>query len=447
MPTDQTAISSQRVNNRVDAVIIGAGVIGAAIAVELSRRGYRTLNVDKLSAAGAGPTSNSCSIVRAHYSSRAGVAMAFEGFSYWQNWADYLATTDDFGTARYVQCGTILLKSATGHHEKVLRHYRELGIPYDEWSTAELGERAPIYDARAFWPPKRPENPRFWEEPTDELDGAIFTPGSGYVNDPLLASHNLQRAAEAAGARFLFRRQVVEILRRDGRVDGVALDDGAEIKSPIVVNVAGPHSSLINRMAGVEAAMSVKTRPLRHEVHHVPAPPGFDFERDGIHTSDGDLGIYFRPESGNHILVGSEDPDCDPRVWVEDPDTYDRGVTEAQYEAQVFRLSRRIPTLEIPIERKGVVDLYDVSDDWIPIYDRSDLPGFYMAIGTSGNQFKNAPVVGHFMAELIDQVEHGHDHDQEPVKVVGRYTGVELDSGFYSRRREINPNSSYSVNG
>ena len=50
---------------RVDAVIIGAGVIGAATAFELSKRGYRTLNVDKLPASGYGPTSNSCSIVRA----------------------------------------------------------------------------------------------------------------------------------------------------------------------------------------------------------------------------------------------------------------------------------------------------------------------------------------------------------------------------------------------
>ena len=137
----------------------------------------------------------------------------------------------------------------------------------------------------------------------------------------------------------------------------------------------------------------------------MPAPPDVDFEATGFHTSDGDTGIYFRPESGNNILVGSEDPECDPRVWVDDPDSYDRNVTEAQWEAQVFRLARRIPSLTIPHQRRGVVDLYDVSDDWIPIYDRSDLPGFYMAIGTSGNQFKNAPVVGHAMAALIDRVE------------------------------------------
>ncbi|HUA03309.1 MAG TPA: FAD-dependent oxidoreductase [Solirubrobacteraceae bacterium] len=430
-----------------DVVIIGAGVIGAAIAFELSKRGYRTINTDKLPASGYGPTSNSCAIVRAHYSSREGVAMAYEGFSYWQGWSDYLGVTDDAGTARYVNSGTILLKSATGHHEKVLRHYRELGVEYEEWGLDELRTRMPIYDVRAFWPPKRPSDKRFWEEPEAELDGAIFTPGSGYVNDPQLATHNLQRAAESEGARFLFRSEVVAIRRDKDRVRGVTLASGQEIDAPIVVNVAGPHSFVINRMAGVEESMKVKTRALRHEVHHVPAPPGFDFEADGIHTSDGDIGIYFRPESGNHILVGSEDPECDPRVWVEQPDEYDRQVTEAQWEAQVYRLARRIPTLRIPHQRRGVVDLYDVSDDWIPIYDRSDLSGFYMAIGTSGNQFKNAPVVGHVMAELIERVEQGHNHDGDPVRVTCRYTGASLDLSFYSRLREINQNSSYSVNG
>jgi sarcosine oxidase, subunit beta len=434
------------VARQADAIIIGAGVIGAATAFELAKRGYQTLNIDRLPSAGYGPTSNSCSIVRAHYSSREGVAMAYEGFSYWQDWERYLGVVDELGTARYMQCGTVLLRSATGHDQKVLAHYRELGVEHEEWDVRTLRERVPVYDTHAFWPPRRPDDPHFWDEPGGELEGAIFTPGSGYMNDPQLTSHNLQRAAEAHGGEFLFRAEVGEIRRANGRVKGVTLADGLEIDAPIVVNVAGPHSFVVNRMAGVEDGMKVKTRALRHEVHHVPSPPDFDFEHDGYHTSDGDTGIYFRPESGNNILIGSEDPDCDPKLWV-DPDDFNRTVTEQQWEAQVYRLARRMPSLRIPNERKGIVDLYDVSDDWIPIYDRADLDGFYMAIGTSGNQFKNAPVVGHLMAELIDRVEHGHDHDNDPVKVTCRYTGLELDAGFYSRLREVNPDSSFSVNG
>lgn len=429
-----------------DAVVIGAGVIGAAVAYELGKLGYRTLNVDKNPAAGYGSTSSSSACVRAHYSSRDGVAMAYEGFSVWQDWAGYLGVDDERGLARYVNCGTVLLKSDDGQHLKSVEHYRALGVAYEDWDADTLRARVPYYDIHRFWPPSRPEDDSFWRTPERELEGAIFTPGSGYMSDPALATHNLQRAAEALGGRFLFRRQVTGI-RSNHRVQGVVLDGGERIDAPVVVNVAGPHSALVNRMAGVESGMKIKTRPMRHEVHVVSAPPGLDVQAEGFHTADGDQGIYFRPETGNTFLVGSEDPDCDPRDWVDDPDSFDRRLTRSHWEAQVYRLARRIPSLQVTGEMRGVVDLYDVSDDWIPIYDRSDLPGFYLAVGSSGNQFKNAPVAGHVMAALIEACEKGHDHDADPLAVRLPYTGLELDLGFFSRNRTVNTQSSFSVNG
>ena len=41
-------------NKTYDAIIIGAGVIGSPIAYELAKKGYKTLNVDKLADAGEG---------------------------------------------------------------------------------------------------------------------------------------------------------------------------------------------------------------------------------------------------------------------------------------------------------------------------------------------------------------------------------------------------------
>ena len=156
-------------------------------------------------------------------------------------------------------------------------------------------------------------------------------------------------------------------------------------------------------------------------------------------SSDGDQAIYFRPEIGNTFLIGSEDPPCDPQVWVERPDAFNRSITTAQWEAQVYRLARRIQHFGIPHQKRGVVDLYDVSDDWIPIYDCSSLPGFYMAIGTSGNQFKNAAGVAHLMATLIDSCENGHDHDAAPVQLRTRHTDQVLDLAAFSRNRRFNP--------
>jgi sarcosine oxidase subunit beta len=222
----------------------------------------------------------------------------------------------------------------------------------------------------------------------------------------------------------------------------VTLANGDAIDAPVVVNVAGPHSAIVNAMAGADADMTITTRALRQEVVHLPAPPGGQLP---FVSSDSDIGVYSRPEVGDHILAGSEDPECDEREWV-DPDDYDRNFTK-QGEAQALRLAQRIPALGIPGSLKGVVDLYDVADDWIPIYDRSAVPGFYMAIGTSGNQFKNAPVAGALMAELIARCEAGHDHDADPIRFHLKYTDRDIDLGFYSRRRPINQESSFSVLG
>ncbi len=90
----------------------------------------------------------------------------------------HLGVTDDAGTARYMQSGTVLLKSGTGHHEKAPRRRRELGVEFEEWDNAQLRRRIPICDTGAFWPPKRPADPHFRDQPDREMDGAIFT-GSG----------------------------------------------------------------------------------------------------------------------------------------------------------------------------------------------------------------------------------------------------------------------------
>jgi len=94
-----------------------------------------------------------------------------------------------------------------------------------------------------------------------------------------------------------------------------------------------------------------------------------------------------------------------------------------------------------------VVELYDVTEDWAPIYDKTILPGFYVAIGTSGNQFKNAPVVGKMMTKLISECEAGRDHDNDPASFRFDNVGMDISIGFFSRNREINKASSNSVLG
>ena len=431
---------------KYDMIIIGAGITGASIAYEHCKKGYKTLNVDTLSAAGLGSTANTCAIIRTHYSTLEGTAIAYESLFSWQDWKNYIGVEDESGLAKFCQIGTVNFypKEHAPNHTDL---HDQLGIPYEIWDHKKLLEKFPHFVDDSFTPPRRPDDPLFNAPSKEKLGVVIYYPLDGYINDPVLSVHNVQRAAEAKGATFRFNTKVVEIKKENNHVTSVILENGEEIEATIVVNAAGPHSGIINRMAGIKDKMNIKTRPLRHEVHFVPSPEMFSYEKDGMVVGDADLAGYHRPEIGNLILVGSEDPECDEQEWVDDPDNYNREVTLEQYQAQTFRLAKRIPSLELPRNPQGIVDLYDVSDDWIPIYDRSDLDGFYLAIGTSGNQYKNGPVIGKIMSQIIEACENGQDHDNDPVEVNLESAKYKLNTKFFSRNREINRDSSFSVIG
>ena len=356
-------MSQQDASTTYDAIIIGAGVIGAAIAHELAGRGWRTLTVDKASAAGAGSTSNSCAIVRFSYSSVEGINLAWEGMHYWKDWSSYIGADDEFGLIDYHMTGQLVLQPSgegASHAARVKMLWDEMGIPHEVWDTATIRERCPYLDPALFGPPARPEDEEFWKDPTGAIETGYFTPDAGYVSDPQLSCHNLQRGAEANGAEFRFRSEVVAISTEGGRCTGVELADGSRIDARVVVNVAGPHSSHVNRLAGVYDSMNIKTEAIRHETYHVPGPPDADFTEVGFAVADDDNGIYFRPQPGNNILVGTTDPPCDPREVV-DPDGELGELTNEGWETNTLRINKRMPSLGVPLphEKRGVVDRYD----------------------------------------------------------------------------------------
>lgn len=429
-----------------DAVIIGAGVVGSSTALELSRRGLNVLVVEKAGGAGMGSTSASSAIIRFNYSTWEGVAASWESKFRWEEWEEHLGYRDPNGLARFHRCGMILLDVPVVPSQRMIDLFDCAGIPYEVWDAEMLAKRVRGIDTGCFYPPKRVDSEEFFEDPHGDL-GALYTPDGGYVDDPRLAAANLAAAAAHRGARFTFRRQVSSI-GRIGDVWRVAIEGHESIEAPIVVNAAGPWSSAVNEMVGAADDFTIRVAPMRQEVHHVQAPaslraPDVDFPA----IADLDLGIYARPESGGNMLVGGTEPECDPLEWIEDPDAANLNPTVDRYEAQVTRAARRFPEMTVPNRPKGIAGVYDVAEDWTPIYDRTALPGFYVAIGTSGNQFKNAPIIGSIMDRVIDAVDNGHDHDNDPVHYTCPHTGHDLNLGSFSRKREINPDSTGTVMG
>lgn len=432
-----------------DAVVIGAGVIGSAVTYELARMGRNVMCVDKLPAAGYGSTSSSSAVVRFSYSTRSGVAMSYESYKHWVDWANHVGPIGDQPLAEYFAAPMLMPKTPGGHHENVLPHFDDLGIPYEDLSTAECEARWPYLDMRIFGPPATLDDTDspFWGEPTAMHDGAISMPEAGYINDPQLAAANLAAAAIREGATFRYNTEVVSIDRADNRVQGITVSGGQQLRAPVVVNVGGPHARILCEMAGVLDGMNRTSRALRREVYIVPAPDGVDYDGNGVLIGDSDTGVYFRPERGNNVLIGNAEPECDELEWVENPDSCSDLLSQDGFELHAMRVSRRIKETPIPHTKRGLVSMYDATPDWTPIYDRTDLDGFYVAIGTSGNQFKNAPVAGRVMAELIDAVEGGHDHDADPVVLTGQYTGFEIDLGTFTRNRVVPEDSHMNVFG
>lgn len=420
-----------------DAVVVGAGVIGAAVALELARTGRRVVVIDKSGGVGHGSTSASSAIIRFNYSTWDGVATAWESRHCWARWAEHLGTLRGPSLAAFRRTGAVLLDAPGSGTSEAIALFDRAGVPYERWDAATLRSRIPGIDAGRYGPPKPLRDEAFFSGPDGEL-GALFTPEAGFVDDPQLAAQNLADAAARIGTRFLFHRTVVGVLRREDRVAGIRLADGTAITAPVVINAAGPWSGAFNRMAGVGTEFTVGVRPLRQEVHQVAAPvrQGGAGTALGPIVADADLGTYLRP-LGGHLLIGSTLPACDPMEWLDDPDLCNPHPTPTWFDTQVTRAARRFPLLRVPNRPTGIAGVYDAADDWAPLYDRTDLPGFYVAMGTSGNQFKNAPLVGRFLATLVDRVEAGHDHDRDPLRYTGEHTGIVINLAAFSRKRPM----------
>ena len=419
--------------NTKDAIVIGAGIVGAAIALELSRSGWQVQVVDKGESVGGGSTSASSSIIRFHYSTLAGCIAAWEAMHQWANWADHLGHVNG-QVARFYKTGMLAIAPPDEGFGPAVEHMRSAKIPFEILDGSALCARFPALDVGSFAPARMPSDSDFFS-PADGEIHALYQPDAGFIDDPQLAAQNLMDAARHLGAVVHLRSKVVDVIKEGNRVRGIRLANGQELRSSIVVNAAGPWSSVLTNLVGADRDMRISTKPMRQTIASCRAPNDFGVGSGGVVIADMDLGAYGRPQPGGSYIIGGVESPCDPVEWVTDPDVGSDHPDPEMFEALIYRTARRIPSIEIPLRPQGLSSHYDVSDDWTPIFDRSCIDGFYLAVGTSGNQFKNGPIIGQIMATLINAVESGHDHDADPVHMHCQHTGLDLNIGQFSRQR------------
>jgi len=348
-----------------DAIVVGAGVVGASVAFHLAERGVDTLVLDREGPA-AGSTARSGALVRAHYPTALETSLAWESLTqYFEPWGERVG-----GGCGFTRTGFAYLSGE--ENEEALRHnvamQREIGVETDIISPDELREIDP-------------------ELRSDGVTLAAHEPRGGYA-DPTATAVGFLRAAEALGARFE-RRSVTGIVERGGEVWGVHTTEGA-MEARTVVLAAGAWSVPIAGSVGLDLPI----RPARVRVALFERPYSLPTHLTIIDTVEG---FYARPAAERATLVGSRSS----LEWLDDPDEPEPAPDPAFIGEASWMVGRRIPALEGTPYRSGRSGVLDMTPDGRPILGPVGPDGLFLAAGWSGTGFKKAPAVGAEVARWV----------------------------------------------
>jgi sarcosine oxidase subunit beta len=356
-------------SNSFDIIVIGGGIMGCSSALQLARRGMKTVLVEK-SSIGEGPTGHSSAIIRQHYSNELTARMALHSLRIFQNFDDAVG-----GECGFHRTGFVVAVGGkdTAGLEANVDMQRRLGIETSILTPQDLREIMPGIE-------------------TSDLVAAAYEPESGYA-DPYLTVNAFARAARRAGVRILLDTEVTAVRRQGDRVVGVETT-AERLDAPRVLNTAGAWGARVGRLAGVELPID----PCRVQVGFFRRPPGHEARHPVV--ADFINATYFRPDTGNLTLAGLIDPsEADAIV---DPDDFAKTVDFRFLADAGERLSRRYPAMAQSEASGGYASLYAITPDWHPILDQVPAgSGFFVCSGFSGHGFKLGPAVGVMVADLI----------------------------------------------
>jgi len=351
-------------NQSYDAIVIGAGVMGASIAYNLSQRDLRVLILERQSIA-VGATGASSGLVRMHYDVEVDSALAWESFHFFKNWHERIGGDCGFTRTGFLQ---IVTPDKNQQLRGNVEMQKKLGILTDLVTSADVKKIAPMFK-------------------TDDFEFAAYEPESGYA-DPTSATNSFIMNAKACGSVLLQDCEVTEIRVSGGKVVGVDSGRGS-FDAPIVVNCAGTFAGRIGRMVGVEIPLDTWS----HDVAFVKRP-----SRVGMHPAviDDALAMYFRPE-GELTLIGLEDYNR-----MGEPPEMNLGRVHPEFVMRAIdRICERVEGMEEGSLHSTHVGRNGLTPDQRAILDKAGPDGFYIACGFSGTGFKLSPAVGVCMSELI----------------------------------------------
>lgn len=349
---------------KTQVVIIGSGIIGAAIAYYLTRKGISDVLVLEQGEIGSqGATSVCLGGLRTQFSTTVNIRFSLISRKAYQRFKEEFGVDPGFKPYGYLFLATTPKQWKI--FEKTSRLMKELDVPVELLSPMEVSRRWPFIMV-------------------DNLSGGSYTKEDGFYS-PIDILQAYIRKARQRGAVFMEKVQVTGISIKNNSADGIQTKDGHKIIADIVINAAGPWAGGVASMAGLDLPIGPLKRHLFFTDTFLEIPDIFPM------MIDVDSGWYMKREGRGLILGGptgsksfGQHVDFDAEEW-----TAEKSI-------------QRIPALERAKIIRGWVGHYEMTPDHhAAIGAFPELRNFICAAGFSGHGFQHAPATGMIVAELI----------------------------------------------
>ncbi len=213
-------------SNTVEAIVVGAGVMGTSTAFHLAERGVETLLLDRTGPS-TGSTGLSAALVRSHYATALEADLAWEStVDYFERWGERIGGGCGFTRTGFAFLAAERDAAKLAANVEMLR--TKVGVETRTVEPEELGEIDP-------------------EISTGDVMLAAYEPRGGYA-DPSATTHGFLQAAERLGARFE-RRNVDSLAEKEG--GGFRLDTReGSLEAPVVILCNGTWAAPLSEGMG-----------------------------------------------------------------------------------------------------------------------------------------------------------------------------------------------------
>jgi sarcosine oxidase, subunit beta len=368
-PTCNFFFEESDLSNRTtaDFLIIGGGIMGCSTAYNLARLGARNVVLLERKAICSGGTAKSCAITRTHYSIRTNVEHAVESLKIFEKFEELVGGPSGFRTTGYLILGPEAHREAM---ETVFHMQNEYGIDTATLSPSEAVAYHPLLNL-------------------DDVEVIGYDSRAGYC-DPYLTTTTYVQRARGLGVTIHTDTPVTRLALAGERK--IVQTPAGDFESPVVILLAGPWSNQIAAGIGLEFPYVNSC----HKVITLKGPRPYAMEWPVVKDLTTPDKIYFRPETGGVVLIGTGDHG-DP---VDEAD----GMSDQVDPAHVMRIgdlvSRRMPAFNDAQFTAGWTGPYDITPDWNPIVGPvPEVEGLFVGVGFSGHGFKLAPTIGESLAQ------------------------------------------------